>query len=119
MPDLQHLLDRILELDQLTTAGPWEARTEEHTSIPCVLTQWGDEYGPHIIADMLDSPDEEFIALARTALPQLAKALQAVMDLEDESLGGDLQGYEIDQYVGYNQALRSVREAITDAMEGN
>lgn len=122
MPDLQALLDQIDRLDQEATKGPWTTGENDETGLKYFGTGYCDCCIPPIpsagvILGETGRAEAEFIALARTALPKLAAAVRAVMDLEDESLDGDLQGYEIDQYVGYNQALRSVREAITDQME--
>lgn len=109
------LLDQIDMLDG-ELLPDWKYNDRTGAVIANAYRKQGDKWSCLVAKGIPADRDGEFIALARTALPKLAKALHAVMDLEDESLDGDLQGYEIDQYVGHNQALRSVREAITDAL---
>lgn len=83
MPDLQNLLERIEWLDKAATPGPWVSDksqlydyVEPH---PYDLYEAGED-DPPLASDILPH-DAEFIALARTALPQLAKALRAVLEI--------------------------------------
>lgn len=81
------LLDQIDRLDQQATKGPWEeiGRTIESngtyedvitTEVDCASYCYGGTGG-----GVLKDKDAEFIALARTALPQLAKALRDIMEI--------------------------------------
>src|SRR5699024_3777863 len=78
---LDHLLDQIDRLDQQATKGPWTVK---------------DGFAHHIIGkedyitecvectgQVMEERDATFTALARTALPQLAKALRGVLDAID------------------------------------
>lgn len=114
MPDLQNLLDQIQRLDQQATPGPWEAVGRPYNA--CV-NPVGKIRNLARLGDPLDSEawgNAEFIALARTALPAMSKALQAVLKIEPARSGS---GEFAD---GYDAALERVRhtvQAITDAME--
>lgn len=87
MPDLQNLLDQIDRLDQEATKGPWTAtgdvyggKVYEPSGYPLPgCTSCGENEATY------QGQDAEFIALARTALPQLAKALRAVIDTHQKT----------------------------------
>lgn len=81
---LDHLLDQIDQLDQQATKGTWHTGIEDGTGIPYVESAYGDDQGRYIVADMLDEPDSAFIALSRTALPAMAKAVRGVLDVLDD-----------------------------------
>jgi len=94
MPDLQNLLDEIDRLDQEATKGPW---IDEDNALREILYHQRNELGGYAgsasLAEVLtNDADAEFIALARNALPQLAKALQAVMEVHTLEEFGDLEG---------------------------
>lgn len=90
MPDLNHLLQEIDRLDQEATKGPWESlgpnvESADYTQDDVVSTDVDCStycYGG-IGRGIQNSKDAEFIALARTALPQLAKALRNVVGVTD------------------------------------
>lgn len=74
MIDEEHLR----KLADAATEGPWEAdySEENNYSIKSPGTEWGDGY-----AYVGDRDNAEFIAAARTAVPQLLDQLDAVLDL--------------------------------------
>ncbi|NWN89204.1 MAG: hypothetical protein HLX51_11805 [Micrococcaceae bacterium] len=87
MPDLQNLLDDIDRLDQQATKGPWESlgpniESADYTKDDVVSTDVDcSTYCYGGIGRGIQGPkNAEFIALARTALPQLAEALRAALE---------------------------------------
>ena len=111
MPDqITKLLDQIDRLDQEATKGPWEIDPSEGHA-------WAIGNGEDGLYVNGTDKDAEFIALARTALPQLAKALQAVINtLDDYPLPQkqyDPTGIALAELSTLEQR---VREAITDEM---
>lgn len=117
MPDLQKLLDQIDRLDQEAEAGPWdhdrEVNTENGWSLGTVRSH---HTGESVTAEVYDA-DAEFIALARTALPQLAIALRAVMDCvaDMEQDNGDDSAYSH----GVRHMAGTVCHIITDTLKGD
>ena len=109
MPDLQNLLDQIDRLDQQATKGPWSA-TPKTYGIARVKNLEG-----LTIATNTSESITELIALARTALPQLAKALRGVLDVLDTypapSKEADPTGYTTARLALLEQRIR---EAIGD-----
>ena len=121
---LTDLLDEIARLDQQATTGPWEydgstidskATFDEvvTTEVNCSMYCYGGTG-----KGVQDDNDAEFIALARTALPQLARALEAVLDMLD-TYQAPTKRVEPTDYTSARLGLleRRIREAITDAME--
>lgn len=111
---LTDLLDQIDRLDQEATPGPWQSDGD---------ALLGDTYKDHnatlapFLGDIMRSNDAEFIALARTALPALAQAVQGVLDVLD---GHPAPRKEADP-TGYATARlelleHHVREAIQEAI---
>lgn len=92
---IRALLGRVKELDEKATDGPWEAHVERY--------QGGesDYYGAHIpnVADKVtteyegdyppfwEDADAELTAQYRTIAPQLARALEAVLEVHYEEDG--------------------------------
>ena len=83
MTDLNHLLDQIDRLDKEATQAPWTSigndfggKVYEPSGYPLPgCTSCGENEATY------ERKDAEFIALARTALPQLAQALKSVLHL--------------------------------------
>lgn len=83
MTKLTDLLDRVDQLDKIATKAPWTAtgnayggKVYEPAGYPLPgCTSCGENEATY------EGQDAEFIALARTALPQLAKALRAVLEI--------------------------------------
>ena len=121
MPDLQVLLDQIDQLDQEATNGPWEydgstidSKTTFDevvtTEVNCSMYCYGGTG-----KGVQDDNDAEFIALARTALPQLAAAVKGVLDVLDTypapTKEADPTGYTTARLA---QLEHRIREAIGD-----
>jgi len=125
MPDLQALLDEIDRLDQEATKGPWWGVMDDLTD---VVQIFHDQEQKLHVADIGDKTlervwqDAEFIALARTALPQLAKALRAVLAKcasMERGVGYRVSGQH-DTWDSYHEGMSDmagyIEEAITDAL---
>ena len=137
MPDLQALLDQIHRLDQQATPGPWHVAPEEEdedgSKFPwAIFGPKNDLWGPqgwddkHYIPEIpeMTMDDAEFIALARTALPQLAKVLQAVLAKcasMERGVGYRVSGQH-DTWDSYHEGMSDmagyIEETITDTLEG-
>lgn len=78
MPDIDSLLGQIQRLELEIYPGPWVAND---LGIGYEITTQQQMPINSGIKDTFPRSDAEFIALARTALPQLAKALRAVMEI--------------------------------------
>lgn len=66
------------------------------------------------------SPENaRFIATAKSEMvPALLTAVENVLNLEPESMHGNLTGNEIWEYTGWNACIEAVRDAIRDALGG-
>lgn len=119
MPDLQNLLDQIDRLDKDVTPGPWAVDKDNPRGIHDPLVVYPEDDGGVIAYVQPDHDDAEFIALARTALPQLAKALRAV--LEKSEIAHDVLRDRVvkptEHDVGRSDMADDIQKAITDAME--
>ena|SRR5699024_1790863 len=128
---LTDLLDQIERLDKEATKGPWD-HTVEWAEIgsgsDSVIHGYGyahcdgcDEEIEGVDARVALSPDDaEFIALARTALPQLAKALRGVLDAIDNYAIPRKQDDPTNFTLNSLEALEAnIRETIIDALEEN
>lgn len=125
---LTDLLDQIDRLDQEATKGPWEklgSTVESNgtyedvitTEVDCSSYCYGGRGG-----GVLKDKDAEFIALARTALPQLAKALQTVLTKcasMERGVGYRVSGKH-DTWDSYHEGMSDmagyIEEAITDTL---
>ena len=94
MTDPRETLARIRKQADAATPGPWEAKHHHHTAterhvvseIPRVAECEGDGGG-----GLYRGEDAEFIAAARTTVPALLDALEAVLEIHQD--GGESQGY--------------------------
>ena len=123
---LTDLLDQIDRLDNEATKGPWEklgSTVESNgtyedvitTEVDCSSYCYGGRGG-----GVLKDKDAEFIALARTALPQLAKALRGVLDAIDNYAIPRKQDDPTNFTLNSLEALEAnIRETIIDALEEN
>ena len=123
MPDLNHLLGQIDRLDQQATKGPWEklgSTVESNgtyegvitTEVDCSSYCYGGRGG-----GVLKDKDAEFIALSRTALPQLAAVIRRLRECaqtltEDNNDASDYAS-------GIHEAVECFEHIITDQMEGD
>lgn len=116
------LLDQIDRLDQEATKGPWttDSTPDEFGIIWGAVEQIGGGFGERAMVTeiMEEHADAELIVLARTALPQLAKALRAVMEdcQSVENLVHKDHTYRTEYDYGMRAQARAVMEAITDAL---
>lgn len=120
MPDPRETLARIRKQADAATDGPWAWASR--------TTVDGDQWAvfdkqDHALAENRDGwgPDAEFIAAARTTVPRLVDALEAVLDLADQ-LDRDGNAFMSDADPGrakaaYAHAAR-IRTAATTALEG-
>lgn len=128
MPDLQALLDQIDRLDQEASEAPWQQDRNEHPTGD-VYVEAGSER-MHRKMERIDpdigcgyAVDAEFIALARTALPAMSKALRAVLEIHQKTEHQRAYGFpRADKWEHYctedNQSWPCATvQAITDAME--
>ena len=84
MTDPREALARIRAQADAATEGPWELLGDgEYVSGPGILVA-PDDGG-------VTSADAEFIAAARTTVPALLDALEAVLEIHQD--GGESQGY--------------------------
>lgn len=113
MPDqITKLLDDIERLDADAEAGPWDLEPAVETQNGWSLgTVRSNTTGESIAADVYNS-DGALIALSRTALPALSKAVRAVLELRP-------MPEDTDARYGYNLALKTAKQAITNALKGD
>ncbi|QAV29763.1 hypothetical protein [Micrococcus luteus] len=86
MRDPRETLARIRKQADAATEGPWEADGLEGTITSKTDGLVTDPQGPYLVVDgitMWAESDAEFIAAARTDVPRLVDALDAVLDLAD------------------------------------
>src|SRR5699024_8895164 len=121
MPDLQSLLDKIDRLDQQATKGPWIIDSIESGEHALFVDEDNPEYG-HLgaasstVASFLLAKNADFIAHARESLPQLAKALQAVMELHKTRVHDEDPTSPFCNFCGPVTPCETT-QAITDALE--
>ena len=82
-------LDKIEARANAATDGPWEGIRYPDGLLGRVIAS--DELGVCIAEDFPDDADAEFIAHARTDVPDMAAALRAVLEIHQD--GGESQGY--------------------------
>lgn len=83
MPDqIRKLLDDVQRLDEQATPGPWTwGDNRDGLGNKLHPTAFPGKYNPIADFEYTNDEDAEFIALSRTALPKLAEALRAVLEL--------------------------------------
>ena len=79
-------MNRLNEIEARTNAateGPWVTYTVTPHMGSEVLTapREGEDYGDYVVPEYIDMDDAEFIADARTDVPDMAAALRAVLNL--------------------------------------
>lgn len=117
MPDLQALLDQIDRLDQEATKGPWTAtgdvyggKVYEPSGYPLPgCTSCGENEATY------EGQDAEFIALARTALPALSRAVRATLELHKTRIHDEDPTSPFCNFCGPGTPCETTR-AITDAL---
>ena len=115
---ITRLLDEIDRLEGHITPGPWEAVGRPYNA--CVspagqirnLARLGDPLDPEAWKNA------EFIALSRTALPQLAKAVKTILS-ECESFEVAHDDKDNPFHQGVRWTVMAIRQAITDALAGD
>src|SRR5690625_5520012 len=115
MPDLQALLDHIQQIEKHTRSGPWELHPVNDSQLYAtyVAGSEADSLEPKIAA-VVSGFDAEFIALARTALPQLAAVIRRLRECaqtltEDNNDASDYAS-------GIHEAVECFEHIITDAL---
>lgn len=124
---LRRLLDQVDRLDNEAEPGPWEVEYEAEggDQPPSVLrVDPDDRCHLTLVAWAEDDPDAELIALSRTALPAIAKALRAVIDEVQNlhliaSTQAVLDGSKSSAAYAYWESGNRVKQAITDALGGD
>lgn len=121
MPDLQVLLDQIDRLELEIYPGPWVAND---LGIGYEITTQQKMPINSGIKDTFPRSDAEFIALARTALPAMSKALRAVLAKcasMERGVGYRVSGQH-DTWDSYHEGMSDmagyIEETITDTLEG-
>src|SRR5699024_7543695 len=109
---LTDLLDQIDRLDQQATKGPWIIDSIESGEHALFVDEDNPGYG-HLgaasstVASFLLANNADFIAHARESLPQLAKALRAVMEVHAP----------VDDYIHLRSKICSHRHCVDDAFD--
>src|SRR5699024_2904387 len=124
---LTDLLDQIDRLDQQATKGPWIIDSIESGEHALFVDEDNPGYG-HLgaasstVASFLLANNADFIAHARESLPQLAKALRAVLAKcasMDRGVGSRDTGQH-DTWDSYHEGMSDmagyIEEAITDTI---
>lgn len=117
------------ETEQAATPGPWASVRgvwEENETFPAVIASDGDPAKAEtwLIAAGRGSADPEanaeFTAIARTTMPRLLKAVEAVLKLADDAEEvRDYSGPETHgRLVGWRLNPAQLREAISSALTG-
>ena len=119
---LTDLLDQIDRLDQEATKGPWYAESkneDDYYALTAVYNVFHNGDTPDRDLMAYGAYDNaEFIALARTALPQFAKALRAVMELHKTRVHDEDPTSPFCNICGPGTPCETTR-AITDALGGD
>lgn len=89
MSDPRETLARIRAQAGAATEGPWW--TNRYSDDWEVCGEFDDNGNPALIASEAAEDDAEFIAAARTTVPALVDALEAVLKVHRD--GGESQGY--------------------------
>ena len=126
---ITRLLDQVDRLDQQATQGPWDYENLDTTdpedpSGRFVIYSHAETDYPHLeeVIGYEDKPGTHYenavlIALSRTALPQLAKAVKTILsECESFEVAHDDEDNPFHQ--GVHWTVMAIRQAITDAMNG-
>ena len=120
---LTELLDQIDRLDQQATKGPWIIDSIESGEHALFVDEDNPGYG-HLgaasstVASFLLAKNADFIAHARESLPQLAKALRAVIESCEETIRSVDKNLLPDERDHANRDHADmVLDHITDALE--
>jgi len=93
MPDdeVSATLAGIRAIEQAATEGPWEMHSHAPSYATRVFDIWHDEQDAYIAQDCLTEADAAFIVTARTAVPRLVAAVEAVLEAAEtwRALAGD------------------------------
>lgn len=106
-------MDRLQEIKQramAATPGPWEVEQAEGWAV--VTSDTRDIAG---LTGKAPRSDAQFIATARTDVPILVAAIEAVLHAPRE-VGHDIYVVSMDYQNGYNSALEDVRQVIESAL---
>ena len=123
MPDqITQLLDQIDRLDRDASPSPWQNDGYDVLGAPYELREM--LLAPHVASADQNESDAEFIALARTALPAMSKALRAVLAKcasMERGVGYRVSGQH-DTWDSYHEGMSDmagyIEETITDTLEG-
>lgn len=121
---IKEWLDRTQAITDAATAGPWEDRRDDLTDWMSVVH---DQEFVTFVAETGKGTekwavaDAEFIAHARTALPQAVAALQAVLDLHQprtvQGMGSGLVTYRMCRTCSMQEWPCPTITAITETLE--
>lgn len=119
--DLQALLAEIDRLDQEATRSPWGVIKHDYYEVGPLENDEGETVMSYDVAALTDQPDAEFIALAREALPTLAKLARNLLEIRnnaqrqaDDINGGD--ALDLTKLSILTEVSRSINRAIEDAL---
>ena len=115
---ITRLLDDIEQLDQYATPGPWVSKgiTPDHGLFEGIEVYREGEPGAIAEVQPIRS-DAELVALSRTALPDLAQAVRAVLK-ECESFEIAHDDPENAFHEGVQWTVKAILQTITDTLEG-
>ena len=120
MPDPRETLARIRAQADAATGGPWYYQCGEDTPTERMDAGVCNADGEWVTSDVSDD-NAEFIAAARTTVPALTGALEAMLDLADE-LDRDGNAFMSDADPGRAKAAYAhaflIRAAVATALEG-
>jgi len=107
------LLAKWSAITEAAVSEPWEAHS--HGQRPARIHDiWHDELDCYIARDVLTEADAIFISAARTAMPRLLAAVEAVLEV-----AGDLDSEPHTCRAGCTaRAVKLIRETITDTLSG-
>lgn len=117
---ITQLLDDVQRLDEHATSGPWTwGDNRDGLGNKLHPTAFPGKYNPIADFEYIDDADAEFIALSRTAMPQLANVIGGLIEHCHNVMSWETpRGHEERIAVeSRKQGARAVYKAITDALE--
>lgn len=121
MTPISEYLTEQKRLAEAATPGKWERSMSRAIESDLGDGSWAivvDQMNDGIGAGVVEPADAEFIAAARSSVPKLISALEAVMAVRDlVSRPGDAP-HVLSTIAGYNRALTVVRAGIEAALGG-